>query len=478
MGYNSQIFKYVVGGIRYIMVEELIRKESINEELSKEIVFEKLFNSYNYGNLGLFVGAGFSKAAMEGGDKPALNWLELIKATSERFEMDFPDSEKLVGVSLPELATNLCKDLALRKNINYEEAKCLFKNEICKLSNWLPCEDRIEMLRVIFDTISPAWIITTNYDLVLESVLTGKSKSLGPFNYLSSPRGSIPIYHIHGTRLEPDSIIITQDDYIPLFRPNEYRQSKLAMTIRESTTLVLGYSLGDMNVLSALDWSKNIYTQKNEYPYEIVQAVWTSNPNPDPNRDENGNIIIEINDLEQFLNELSEYLLKKEEEYKTKVGKLKQLIGLLEIDDPDLVKRFMTEQDFRIDLLKLVSKFEYHMIYSYIEFFIRCINKVWEETSADGAFYAYNKYLNILLDIIVNYEYSKMPPRLFQITAKALDRVLSYVGFNLGDSWGAKRSWDMKKNNIPKEMVNQLYNYSDARDIRNLESFMSELLEQ
>ena len=49
------------------------------------------------------------------------------------------------------------------------------------------------------------------------------------------------------------------------------------------------------------------------------------------------------------------------------------------------------------------------MIYSYIEFFTRCINRVWEETSVDGIFNAYNKYLNILLDIIINYEYSKMP---------------------------------------------------------------------
>mgnify|MGYP006998408065 CR=1 FL=1 len=49
-----------------------------------------------------------------------------------------------------------------------------------------------------------------------------------------------------------------------------------------------------MNVLSALDWSKNIYTQENEYPYEIIQAFWTSSPKENPYRDENGNIIMEI----------------------------------------------------------------------------------------------------------------------------------------------------------------------------------------
>lgn len=171
---------------------------------------------------------------------------------------------------MPELAASLCESLALRENISYEEAKGIFKNEICKL----------------------------------------------------------------------------------------------------------------MNVLSALDWPKNIYTQKNEYPYEIVQIFGTNTPTDIPYRDDNENIIIEVNDIMQ--------------------------------------------------LLDLLFEFEYHMISSYIQIFTRCISRVWEKTSVDGAFSAYNKYLNILLDIIINYEYSKMPPRLFQITAKALDRGLAYVGFCYG----------------------------------------------
>lgn len=232
-----------------------------------------------------------------------------IKVASEILEIEFPSDGDLVGVSLPELATQICKKLSTNDGISYEEAKFIFKNKICGITNWLPSENEIKKFREIFDVLNPNWIVTTNYDLVIEAILTGKSKSLCPINYLSAPRGIIPIYHIHGTRLDPDAIIITQDDYIPLFRPNEYGQSKLSMTIRESTTLVLGYGLGDMNVLYALDWSKNIYTHENEYPHEIIQAFWTSEPKKNPYRDENGNIIIEISDLEEFLKELIEYLL-------------------------------------------------------------------------------------------------------------------------------------------------------------------------
>lgn len=464
-----------------IIDESIENKEIIDEEISREFVLEKLFNAYNYGNLGMFIGAGFSKAVVNRRRQYALNWLELIKKTSEKLDLDFPDDEKLVGISLPEVATNLCKSLALKEEKSYLEAKVEFKNKICEISNWLPNEEKIKVFRNIFEVIEPKWIITTNYDLVLETILTGKCKSLSPFNYLSAPKNIIPIYHIHGTRLDSDSIIITQDDYIPLFRPNEYRQSKLAMTIRESTTLVLGYSLGDINVLSALDWSKNIYTKDNEYPYEIIQAVWTENPKDNPYRDENGNIIIEINNLENFLQELGAKLLDKKEIYNKNLEELNSLIGRLEVYDEDLVNKFINEKEFRIKLLDMVSEFEYNMVSPYIEFFTRCINKVWIETSIDGAFQAYEKYLIILLDILINYEYSKMPPRLFQIIAKSLDRVLAYISrststMHYGDSWDATRTWHRRKKDIPKEMVIQLYNYSEVNSLWKLEDFTSEMI--
>lgn len=455
----------------------------MNEGISKEIVFEKLFNAFNYGNLGMFIGAGFSKAIIGSEFQPALSWFELIKAASENLEIELPNDENLVGVSLPELATSLCKSLALTKNKNYEEAKFLFKKEICNLSSWLPSEERVEIFREIMDILSPAWIITTNYDLVLETLLIGKCKSLSPTNYLSAPKNIIPIYHFHGTRLDPNTIIITQEDYIPLFRPNEYRQSKLAMTIRESTTLVLGYGLGDMNVLSAVDWSKNIYTEENEYPYEIIQVLWSSSPKEEGYRDENGNLIFEVNNLENFLNELIIFIIEKQREYDSKLKVLNELIGVLESGNDELVQEFIDDRDFRIKLLKILSKFEYHMISPYIQFFTVCINKIWEKTSVNGAFEAYDKYLSILLDIIIEYEYKKIHPRLFQITAQSLNKVLYYVGDSTstlvyGDSWPATRSWHARKNEIPLEMKNQLYQFSKQNLLSSLSRRLREFVDE
>ncbi|QOR67142.1 SIR2 family protein [Cytobacillus suaedae] len=453
----------------------------MSEIIAREIVFEKLFNAFNYGNLGMFIGAGFSKAVIGDDFPPALGWFQLIKKASEKLEIEFPNNEELIGVSLPELATFICKRLAIKRSIDYFEAKRLFKKEICNLSNWLPSEERTIAFREIFNIINPSWVVTTNYDLVLETILTGKSKSLSPVNYLSAPKNIIPIYHLHGTRLDSESIIITQEDYIPLFRPNEYRQTKLAMTIRESTTLILGYGLGDVNVLSAVDWSKNIYTEENEYPYEIVQALWTSTPQDEAYRDENGNIILEINDLEQFLNDLIVYIVEKQKEYDSKLSQLNELIGRLEGQQEEFVQGFIDKREVRLKLIEVLSRFEHHMISPYIQFLTVCIDKVWEKTSENGAFNMYDKYLNIILDLIVNYEYKKMSPRLFQIIAQSLDRVLYYVSSStsrmfVGDSFSATRSWHARKNDIPEEMVYQLYQYSKQNIYSNLKRRLKELV--
>lgn len=457
------------------------KKVEYDEDLSREIVLEKLFKSYKYGNLGMFIGAGFSKSIIKMKRNKALNWLELIKKTSKELEIEFPKEEELIGISLPEVATKQCKILANRLSIDYENAKIMFKNKICEITNWLPEEEEINSFKEKFDFLKPAWIITTNYDLVLETILTGKCKSLSSRDYLSAPKDIIPIYHIHGIRREPDTIIITQDDYIPVFRPNEYRQAKLAMTIRESTTLVLGYGLGDMNVLSALDWSKNIYVNKNEYPYEIIQAFWTKNPKEYPYRDENGNIIIEIDDIESFLDEIISYMKIEEKSYIENVNKLESIIGNLREVNNEFVNKFKSNEEFRVKLIKVLTKFEYNMINPYINFFTKCIDEIWDEARKDNGFKFYNTYINILLDILINYKCKRIPPKLFKIVANNLNNVLNFICFSKerklkSQAWDASDSWHKRKNDIPYDMKKELYYYSKENRLGNVRDFLEDLV--
>lgn len=459
--------------------ENNFEAKTIVENLSKDEVYDEIFKSYNYGNLGMFIGSGFSKAVCPG---EALNWKELIYQTAYELDIEIPDEKDLIGVSFPELATRLCKKLMHNKSYDYFDATKEFKKKICDKTNWLPEDDVVKEYKKIFDTIDPSWLITTNYDLVLETILTGKCRMLTPNNYFSAEKGIIPIYHIHGTKKEWDSIIITQEDYIPLFRPNEYRQAKLAMTIRESTTLVIGYNLGDMNILTSLDWSKNIYSNKNDYPHSIIQAVYVEDStkvNPEPYIDENRNIIIEYSDLEEFLNILCEEINIRKEEYNRKIEELDKIKE--ELNESRYEKnKFINDYEYREEILKLASDFEHYMIESFIDTLTYSINIVWNKARENGGFHYYKTFLIIIMDVIENYDYNNMPPMIFKKIAEGLNKVFPYIHDNPNTnvttySWSATKYWHKNKENIPKNLAIDLYNYAKDNRLYQLKCKLKEI---
>ena len=97
----------------------------VSEDISRKIVLEKLFNAFNYGNLGMFIGAGFSKTVIDDKFSPALGWFDLIKEASDNFKIDLPSDKELIGVSLPELATLIIKKLAI----------CVMQNRSAEVCN-------------------------------------------------------------------------------------------------------------------------------------------------------------------------------------------------------------------------------------------------------------------------------------------------------------------------------------------------------
>src|SRR5689334_7842641 len=99
----------------------------------------------------------------------------------------------------------------------------LLKQTIADLTSLYPASQARTEFKVYFNALNPKWIITTNYDTIIENILTGTGHSLEPKDQLSAPSGMTPVFHLHGIRTNPGSIVITQEDYVALFRPNEYR---------------------------------------------------------------------------------------------------------------------------------------------------------------------------------------------------------------------------------------------------------------
>lgn len=53
-------------------------------------------------------------------------------------------------------------------------------------------------------------------------------------------------------------------------------------------------------------------------------------------------------------------------------------------------------------------------------------------SNENGAFSMYQKYLNIILDIVINYEYQKMSPRLFiSNNSQALNLLISILNLKV-----------------------------------------------
>lgn len=437
---------------------------------SREEVFEYLSKSVSFGNLGLFIGAGFSKAVINyDSTESALSWVDLLKVCAEKMDINFENDIYTDGVSYPQIATSLCEVHSSKKAVDYEESVKFLKRQICDLTSLYPTKEKREEYSGYLEIFEPSWIITTNYDLVIESLLTGKSSTLSPKDQLIAASDIIPVFHLHGVRTNPDDLIITQEDYISLFRPNEYRQIKLALTIKESTVLLLGYSLGDVNVLTAIDWSKNVFDgQQSNYPHEVIQVLREKKPKAEPYRTKNGIIIIETDDLINFFKEFTEIRTKCIEAETKELTDLQTLSKTLKRSDPSDVEAFIDDDDYRKGIVEKLCESPNYLISAFELFLTNCINTTWVRSAPRGAFKGYAQNLILILDILQPFSLDTMPPALFEVLADALNKLAWYIGDNPGESHAAAGIWRARKPDLPEDTIKELHNFSVLREANNL----------
>jgi len=183
---------------------------TLPKEPSRADVLDFVFAASKYGNLGLFIGAGFSKAVLNRSeDEIALSWRDLLEVVSKEMKVKYA-SLKRDGASFPELASGLCRAHSAANGMPFAESVAVLKRALGAATAWYPMEPERTKFAKYLEALSPSWIVTTNYDQVLECLLSGKSLSLGPNDGLSGAQGVIPIFHLHGVRTDPEDIIITQ----------------------------------------------------------------------------------------------------------------------------------------------------------------------------------------------------------------------------------------------------------------------------
>ena len=129
---------------------------------SRAEVLAFISRSASYGNLGTFIGAGFSKAVLNDGfNDIALSWGELLAAVASSLDVDYGEIWK-EGVSFPEIASRICEIHSHTRDIEYQKAVRHVKREIASLTSWYPDKDQRKAYSDYMSMLNCSWIITTN----------------------------------------------------------------------------------------------------------------------------------------------------------------------------------------------------------------------------------------------------------------------------------------------------------------------------
>ena len=243
-----------------------------------------------------------------------------------------------------------------------------------------------------------------------------------------------------------------------LFRPSQYRQIKLALTIKESTTCFLGYGLGDVNVLTALDWSKNVFNEKHgNYPHEVIQILRNDkDPKKDPYRSNEGIIVLETATLPSFFAEYLAASVPLRKKRRTRLGYVVRAAKLFGAAEPKKIEQFIDDETWRRRILAMSIDFGADVFAEFEVFLTSCFEESKRRSAKGGAFSEYALDLKITLDILLAFPLPDFPPALLFLAAKNLNRIAPFIGSDVGYSWSAARVWNERKVSLSSGILEEL----------------------
>lgn len=212
----------------------------------------------------LFVGSGMSRRYLG-----LETWSDLLKKMVNELNLPKP-FEYYYSISdhhLPQIASNIGNDFNeiwwstdqfSESREDYSEiAQSKFsplKYEICKyLTGITNVRDEYKSEINLFKKAVIDGIITTNWDSLLEQLFPDFTTYVGQDELIYTDIYSIgEIYKIHGSVSNPESLVLTSEDYESFHNRNPYLAAKLLTLFIEHPVIFMGYSLDDPNIQEIL----------------------------------------------------------------------------------------------------------------------------------------------------------------------------------------------------------------------------------
>ncbi len=214
------------------------------------------------GHACLFVGAGFSQNAnrLPGGHRPA-DWNELGDLFIEKARGHKPNTAEREYANVLRLA---------------EEVECVCGRDVLQsLIKEAINDDRLEPSDLFTELLSFPWkdVFTTNYDTLLDRAsqsLNEQGKRL--YSLVTTPQQiattSQPfLMKLHGDIKEPDTIIITEEDYRTYPSMHQAMISHIQHSIMLETLVLIGFSGNDPNFIQWLGWVKDALNSQQRKVY-------------------------------------------------------------------------------------------------------------------------------------------------------------------------------------------------------------------
>ncbi|WP_220466983.1 SIR2 family NAD-dependent protein deacylase [Pectobacterium aroidearum] len=406
----------------------------------------------------LFVGTGFS---MHITDSKAPSWLKLL----EQCAMKIKGGEKLVEQLFPNQKSVMpLEECASIIQVRMQsEGKCLH-TEIAKIIRKLNLGKGSFKLQEFVERFPDLKFITTNYDELIEKGLLEKRDSTAysigyPVN--RQPKG-IQIYHVHGSIKHPKKMIVTADDYFRFINKPDYFSKKVQTLIEENTTVIIGYSLGDINFRSILNnqRSNRVHDINRQNLFFLSRSKIDQNVKDYYDRSY-GLRVIDNTGIDDFITEI----IDKHESIKERVNKSKALLIPVLEGKKRFTDLYLKKRDSFFEIVATLSSNGILISHPDVMGFIKDVLKRKDNfTSENGAWEQYVHLADWLIHL----------GEIMDIKGTDLEGVyLSAVNtsFNnmskepvLGRSWNAFSAWKKGWYNLTydnREMIIEYFKYNN-----------------